>query len=86
MTVEVFRDQLQKRGFDETQISELEQVAKMTQMLDDCPINQAYNAVFDAANNAIAAIRQDALDNHLAAVENEILNGTDDIEPKGILQ
>ena len=53
MTLEVFRSELTKRGFDDKQVAELEKMANIMQMLDDCHINRAYTAIFDSATKIL---------------------------------
>ena len=68
MTIEVFRSELKKRGFDETQIKELEGVAKLYQELNDSPINDALTAIFDTSIKTVNELRQQAMSEHLDEV------------------
>ena len=86
MTIEVFRSELKKRGFDETQVKELENVVKLYQELNDGTLNDALTAIFDTAVKTIGELRQQAVSEHLAQVEDEILNGYGDRQPTGIFQ
>ena len=85
MTLEVFRSELTKRGFDDKQVAELEKMANIMQMLDDCHINRAYTAIFDSATKILTEIRNDQLSEQFKAIEREIINGTGDRQPTGIL-